>query len=235
MKRATLDALVAARRARRPVARVLWLKEGLQEVREEVVDPAHGAASLSEDLAQAVREAIHSDAAQRVETDAGLVFVQPLNPALRLAIVGAVHIAQHLARLALPLGYDVTVIDPRRGFLTAARFPGVALDSRWPDAALEDWRPDARSAVVTLSHDAKIDEPALSAALRSDAFYVGALGSRRTQARRRDRLREAGLDAAALERIHGPVGLDLGAANPAEIALSVAAELTATLRSRGAA
>ena len=125
------------------------------------------------------------------------------------------------------------VIDPRTGFLTEARFPGVTLDARWPDEALEAFALDARSAVVTLSHDSKIDEPALSAALRSPAFYVGALGSRRTQEKRRGRLREAGLAEADLDRIHGPVGLDLGAKSPAEIALSVAAELTATLRARG--
>ena len=129
----------------------------------------------------------------------------------------------------------MTVIDPRTGFLTEARFPGVALDSRWPDEALEAFELDARSAVVTLSHDSKIDEPALSVALRSPAFYVGALGSRRTQEKRRVRLREAGLAEADLDRIHGPVGLDLGAKSPAEIALSVAAELTETLRRKGAA
>ena len=172
------------------------------------------------------------DRAALVDADGASFFVQPFNPPLRLAIVGAVHIAQRLARLALDLGYAVTVIDPRQGFLTAARFPGVERVHAWPDAALADFAPDARSAVVTLSHDAKIDEPALAAALGSSAFYVGALGSKRTQAKRRDRLREAGLDDATLARIHGPVGLDLGAQSPAEIALSIAAELTATLRAR---
>ena len=160
------------------------------------------------------------------------VFVHPFNPPIRLAIVGAVHIAQRLARFAQDLGYEVTVVDPRRGFLTEARFPGVALNHEWPDAALRAFAPDARSAVVTLSHDAKIDEPALEVALASDSFYVGALGSRRTQERRRDRLRSAGLTDDALSRIHGPVGLDLGAKSPAEIALSIAAEMTAELRSR---
>ena len=124
----------------------------------------------------------------------------------------------------------VTIIDPRRGFLTEARFPGVTRVHDWPDDALRDFELDARSAVVTLSHDAKIDEPALDVALRSPCFYVGALGSRRTQQKRRDRLAEAGMTDEELARIHGPVGLDLGARSPAEIALSIAAELTATLR-----
>jgi xanthine dehydrogenase accessory factor len=149
-----------------------------------------------------------------------------------LAIVGAVHIAQRLSTFARDLGYAVTLIDPRRGFLTEARFPGVEISHAWPDRALEAFAPDARSAVVTLSHDPKIDEPALEVALRAPCFYVGALGSRRTQERRRDRLREAGLSEAELARIHGPVGLDLGAKSPAEIALSIAAEMTAALRAR---
>ncbi len=226
MNRDVLDAILEARAARRPVVRLTWLEGG----RESIVDASD--ASLAPALRDAAAGALRGDKAALVETEEGSVFVHPFNPPLRLAIVGAVHIAQHLAELATRLGYDVTVIDPRRGFLTEARFPGVTLDARWPDEALEAFAPDARSAVVTLSHDAKIDEPALSAALRSEAFYVGALGSRRTQEKRRARLTDGGLDDAALARIHGPVGLDLGAKSPAEIALSIAAELVATLRAR---
>ena len=229
MKGAFLEEILAARVERRSVVRLVWLDDG----REKLVDPAGGGAGLDASLVEAAKDALRSDKATLVETDGGAIFVHPFNPALRLAIVGAVHIAQHLAALADRLGYAVTVIDPRTGFLTEARFPGVTLDARWPDEALEAFALDARSAVVTLSHDSKIDEPALSAALRSPAFYVGALGSRRTQEKRRGRLREAGLAEADLDRIHGPVGLDLGAKSPAEIALSVAAELTATLRARG--
>lgn len=230
MKPGVLDAVLEARTARRPVARLVWVGEG----REALFDPEVGAGDLAPALATAAAEALQADKAALVETAEGAVFVHPFNPALRLAIVGAVHVAQHLGDLALRLGYDVTIIDPRRGFLTEARFPGVRLDARWPDEALEAFALDARSAVVTLSHDAKIDEPALSVSLRSPAFYVGALGSRRTQEKRRARLREAGLADEELARIHGPVGLDLGAKSPAEIALSVAAELTATLRARRA-
>ena len=226
MKRKTLDAIVSARRERRALVRVLALESG----EERLVDPAPDLATDA--LADPIATAVRSDRAAVVEHEGAAYFVQPFNPSLRLAIVGAVHIAQRLARLALDLGYHVTLIDPRRGFLTEARFPEVTRVHDWPDEALTAFAPDARSAVVTLSHDAKIDEPALSVALRSDAFYVGALGSQRTQAKRRDRLAEAGLDAAALSRIHGPVGLDLGAQSPAEIALSIAAELTATLRAR---
>lgn len=244
MNTETLDGLLEARAARRPVVRFTWLPEGRERVvgaealsptpsggtSESSDDPARD--GLSEVLREAARLALRTDRATLVADAGGEIFVHPFNPPLRLAIVGAVHIAQHLADLAARLGYDVTVIDPRRGFLTAARFPGVSLESRWPDTALEAFALDRRSAVVTLSHDAKIDEPALSVALRSDAFYLGALGSRRTQQKRRDRLVEAGFEDAALARIHGPVGLDLGAKSPAEIALSIAAEMTATLRAQ---
>lgn len=228
MKAASLEAVLAARAERRPVVRLVWLADG----RERVVPGPDALAGEDAALAEAVAEALRRDRGALVETPDGDVFVHPHLPPLRLAIVGAVHIAQRLAPLAADLGYAVSVIDPRRGFLTEARFPDVERLHDWPDAALEAFAPDARTAIVTLSHDSKIDEPALAAALRSEAFYVGALGSRRTQEKRRARLREGGLDDAALARIHGPVGLDLGAQSPAEIALSIAAELTAVLRAR---
>jgi len=231
LKASLLDAVLEARVSRRPIVRLRWLEEG----REELVSSAavdDGTSRLEDGLAEAAAEAIRSDRAALVASDEGSVFVHPFNPSIRLAIVGAVHIAQRLAILARDLGYEVTVIDPRRGFLTEARFPGVVLNHDWPDAALEAFAPDARSAVVTLSHDAKIDEPALEIALRAPCFYVGALGSRRTQERRRERLREVGLSDTELAKIHGPVGLDLGAKSPGEIALSIAAEMTATLRAR---
>lgn len=225
MKRATLDALVEGREARRALVRLLWIESGEERILTDALEVKD-----DEELATAVRDALRTDRASLFETASGKVFVHPFNPPLRLAIVGAVHIAQRLTRLALDLGYAVTIIDPRRGFLTEARFPGVTRVHDWPDDALRNFELDARSAVVTLSHDAKIDEPALDVALRSPCFYIGALGSRRTQQKRRDRLAEAGMTDEALARIHGPVGLDLGARSPAEIALSIAAELTATLR-----
>lgn len=164
----------------------------------------------------------HSDL-RPVET--GEIFANRYDPPRRLLIVGAVQIAQSLAALAATLGIATVVIDPRGRFLTEERFPGVTLDDRWPDEAIAAWRPGPATAVVTLSHDIKIDDPALIATLASDAAYVGALGSRRSHAARRERLAAAGLSAAAIDRIDGPVGIDIGAIGPSEIALSIAAAM----------
>ena len=163
------------------------------------------------------------------EVDGGEM-VTIYEPPLRLAIVGAVHIAQALAPFAVALGYDVRIVDPRGMFAAAERFAGLDVDPRWPDEALLDWGLGAASAVVTLTHDPKLDDPALRTALNSPAFYIGALGSRKTHAARLDRLRGEGFDDAALARVHGPAGLDIGAANPPEIALSVAAQMVAAWR-----
>ena len=160
----------------------------------------------------------------------GSVFCQIYNPPLRLALVGAVHIAQTLVPLARMAGYEVTLIDPRESFASKARFPDQPVVSEWPDEALRALKPDARTAVVTLSHDPKIDTPALEVALRSEAFYIGALGSRRTHGKRVSALTDLGFEAAQIDRIHGPVGLNIGAATPAEIAPSIMAEITETLR-----
>lgn len=157
-------------------------------------------------------------------------FIQPVNTPLRLIIIGAVHIAQHLAAYALSCGYDVVVVDPRPAFASEDRFPGVTLNTEWPGYALELLAPDRRTALVTLTHDPKLDDPALQVALRSPAFYVGALGSRKTQAARVQRLRAAGLGEAEITRLKAPVGLDIGARAPAEIALSAMAEITGVLR-----
>jgi len=167
-----------------------------------------------------------------VEGETDGLFVNRYQPPLRLAIVGAVHITQALVPMARMLGYNVKVIDPRGLFSAAERFADVEIDSRWPDEALADWVPNAASAVVTLTHDPKLDDPALLAALASPAFYIGALGSRRTHATRLERLAAAGIAPDQLTRIHGPAGLDLGAANPSEIALSVAAQMTAAWRGK---
>jgi xanthine dehydrogenase accessory factor len=164
----------------------------------------------------------HSDL-RPIET--GEVFVNRYDPPRRLLIVGAVQIAQALAGLARELRIETVVIDPRARFLTEERFPGVTLDDRWPDEAIAAYRPGPSTAVVTLSHDIKIDDPALIAALASDAAYVGALGSRRSHAARRERLAEAGVGAEKIDRIDGPVGIDIGAIGPSEIALSIAAAM----------
>ena len=160
----------------------------------------------------------------------GDCFIAIHNPPLRLAIVGAVHIAQHLVPMARACGYDVMVIDPRAAFGSAERFPGVTLSPDWPDEALEAFQIDTRTAVVTLTHDTKLDDPALRAALKSQAFYIGCLGSTRTHAKRVARLTEAGFTETDLARLHAPVGLNIGAATPAEIAVSVMAQIIQTLR-----
>ena len=147
-----------------------------------------------------------------------------------MLLVGAVHIAQALGPMAALAGYGVSVIDPRRSFATDARFPGMALFHDWPDEAMAALGLDSRTAVVTLTHDPKLDDPALAAALRSPAFYIGALGSKRTQAARLSRMAEAGFTPADLARIHGPVGLSIGALSPAEIAVSILAQVTAVRR-----
>lgn len=233
MKRSLLEAWVEARRARRPSVLLTWLESGEQRL---VFEPGELESELEADeeaLRRAVVEALSSDRAHHIEIGAQTVFVQPDNPVVRLVIVGAVHIAQHLAAWAARLGYEVTVVDPRTAFASRERFPEVTLSHDWPDAALEARRLDRRSAVVVLSHDPKLDDPALARALRSEAFYIGALGSQRNQAKRRERLRELGIDDALIARVRGPVGLDLGARSAAEIALSIAAELVACLRGRG--
>ncbi|MES2058798.1 MAG: XdhC family protein [Pseudomonadota bacterium] len=163
--------------------------------------------------------------ASSLRTIEGAAFVNRYDPPRRLLIIGAVQIAQALAGLARELGIATVVIDPRARFLTAERFPGVTLDDRWPDDAVAAYAPGPSTAIVTLSHDTKIDDPALIAALASDAAYIGALGSRRSHAARRDRLSIAGINETGLDRIDAPVGLDIGAIGPAEIALSIAAAM----------
>ena len=227
--RETLDALLAARARREPRVWLCWL----DAERRSLLTPGE-LSMLDPEIAQAARDALRGDAACSVESAEGPVFLQPLNPPLRLVVVGAVHIAQHLAGMAKSAGYAVTVVDPRGAFASEARFPGVELSRSWPGAALAEIGLDARSALVTLSHDPKIDEPALEAGLASEAFYVGSLGSRRTHARRLERLRALGLGDDVLSRIHGPVGLDIGARSPAEIAVSILAQVTEVLRARPA-
>ena len=238
MKRDITERLLAARKAGRPVALVTDLGTGLQTLVYE--DAVHGGFGLADDLLEEVRERLRQDRSGLVsdpeeEEDGVQLFVQTHNPPLRLLVVGAVHIAQALAPLAALTGYAVTVIDPRGSFATESRFPGVSLHDSWPDEALSALTIDNRTAVVTLTHDPKLDDPALLVALRSPAFYVGSLGSKRTHAKRLERLKEQGLTEAELARIHAPVGLDIGAVTPAEIALSVMAQITAVRRKAGAA
>ncbi|MFN3519371.1 MAG: XdhC family protein [Sphingomonas sp.] len=172
----------------------------------------------------------HSDL-RPVET--GEIFANRYDPPRRLIVVGAVQIAQSLVGLARTLGIETVVVDPRGRFLTEERFPDTALDDRWPDEAVEAYKPGPSTAVVTLSHDTKIDDPALVAALAANTGYVGALGSRKSHAARLQRLAEAGVSADDLARIDGPVGLDIGAIGPAEIALSIAGAMVKAFHDRG--
>ena len=183
-----------------------------------------GAVSVVLDLGERVR-----DDRSGFEPD-GRRFVALYAPPLRLAVVGGVHVAQALVPMARIAGYAVTMIDPREAFASAARFPETSLVHDWPGEAMAAFAPDARSAVVLLTHDPKLDDPALRVALDSPAFYVGALGSTRTHAKRVARLTEAGASAAALDRLDAPIGLDIGARTPAEIAVAILAAMTRALR-----
>ncbi|HVG81084.1 MAG TPA: XdhC family protein [Methylomirabilota bacterium] len=227
MKRALLDRLLAERGANRPTALVTSLNGDGQSL--VTAEETHGDLGLPLSVIAAARTALRSDRSGPVEADGGRYFIRVYNPPLRMAVIGAVHIAQALGPMAALAGYEVTVIDPRQAFATEARFPGVRLVPDWPDEALGALRPDRRTAVVTLTHDPKLDDPALEVALRSDAFYIGALGSTRTQAKRLHRLQELGFNQEQLGRIHGPIGLKLGGRAPAEIAIAILAEATQVL------
>jgi xanthine dehydrogenase accessory factor len=209
---AMLEALVAARAARDPVAYGVNTRTGARRLMPG--DDASLAARF-----RAGKSGFEGDE-----------FIAIHNPPLRLLVVGAVHIAQALLPMARLAGYDSKLIDPRPAFAAAARFPGEDIVQDWPDAALSAARPDARTAIVTLTHDPKLDDPAIHAGLASPAFYIGCLGSNRTHAKRVERLTGAGVSPDQIGRIHGPVGLDIGSQGPAEIALSVLAQMTAVLR-----
>ncbi len=228
MKLALLDKALAASRAGRPAALATNMRSGHQSFVEG--SEITGNLALDDKVTEAIRTAFSEDRNTTVETAAGPVFIEVFNPRLRCILVGAVHIAQPLARMAALAGYLVTVVDPRSAFASDARFPDVMLSTEWPDEALERLKPDRRTAVVTLTHDPKLDDPGLAVALRSEAFYIGALGSKKTHAARCRRLAELGFGEADFARIHGPVGLAIGAVSPAEIAISVLAEITQVLR-----
>ncbi|MGE0650841.1 MAG: XdhC family protein [Alphaproteobacteria bacterium] len=228
MKTAQLDHLLDSRNAKRSIARLTDIATGAEAL---VVDgKVEGALAMDTDLEAALRDALAREQSRLYEREGRRVFIHVLAPPLRLAIVGAGHISQYLSSIAAEAGFDVTVIDPRTTYASAERFPRAKLSHDWPDEALEAFGLDRRSAVVTLSHDPKLDEPALASALRSDAFYIGALGSRKTQAQRRERMKAQGFGESELDRIHGPVGLDIGALSPAEIAIAIIAQIIDVLR-----
>jgi len=228
MKRPVLDAIVAAGRDSRSVALATDLASGRQLLVDE--NSAKGEIELDAATLATIRRTLRSDRNTTLDAAGARIFVEVFSPPHRCFVVGAVHIAQPLVHMLKLADYGVTVIDPRGSFATEARFPGVELTREWPDEALERLKPDHRSAVVTLTHDPKLDDPALAVALRSDCFYIGALGSRRTHAARCSRLTELGFGEADLARIHGPIGLAIGAVSPAEVAISVVAQMTQILR-----
>lgn len=226
MRDATLERILAARAAREPLAVATRLGDGAQGT----VTPNGADAEVPEAVAREARTLLARDRSATVGEGEGTWFVQAHAPPLRIAVVGAVHIAQPLVRMAAMVGFEAAVIDPRSAFATGARFPGVRIVDAWPDEALEAMAPDSRTAVVTLTHDPKLDDAALGAALRTPAFYIGSLGSAKTHGARLRRLRRAGFGDDDLDRIRGPVGLPIGARAPAEIALAVMAEVVAARR-----
>jgi xanthine dehydrogenase accessory factor len=227
VRTAVLRALLDDLRAKRPAVLATWLGSGeARLLHPGDADGGGGDAALLE----RAREALASDRSALAESAEGAVFLRVFAPPVRLVVVGAVHVTQALAPMARLAGYRVAVIDPRRSFASEERLAGVELIREWPGEALARMGIDRRTAVVALTHDPKLDDPALVAALRSPAFYVGALGSRKTQAARRERLRAEGIGEADLDRLDGPVGLPIGAVSPGEIAVSILAQLVSRLR-----
>jgi len=218
-----LKALNAERAARRAAIVVTDVASGEQRF----VRKAEFAADPLRDTLEA---ALRSGKSGMVDTPHGKVFLTVHVPPARLVAIGAVHISQALARMAKLLGYDVVIIDPRTAFATPERFPDVKVIAEWPDVALPPLDVDGYTAFVALTHDPKIDDPALIHALARDCFYVGALGSRKTHARRVERLAAQGIAHDAIARIHAPIGLAIGAVSPPEIALAIMGEITARLR-----
>ena len=225
MKLETLEAMNAARRERRAGALVTRLSDGAQRF------VAAGAVA-ADPLAEALDAALRSGRSGLVDDAGESCFLTVLTPPVRLVMIGAVHISQALAPIARIAGLDPTIIDPRTAFATPERFPDVPLIAQWPEEALAAAPLDRYTAICLLSHDPKIDDRALVRALGADCFYIGALGSRKTHAKRIERMRAEGFGDKALARIHAPIGLDIGAVSPAEIAVSIMGEIVAALRKK---
>lgn len=223
MKLGLLSALNAERAARRAAVLVTDLGTGEQRLVLE-------AQAAGDPLAEQLSERFRSGRSGAIEADGRALFLTVQLPPVRVIVVGAVHISQALAPMARGLDLDVLILDPRTAFATPERFPDVPVLAEWPGDVLPRLRLDRYTALAALTHDPKIDDPALDAALRAECFYVGALGSRTTHARRVERLTGAGFSEADIARIHAPIGLDIGAVSPAEIAVSILAEIVAALR-----
>jgi xanthine dehydrogenase accessory factor len=227
MDLATLEQINAARARREAVIVVTEIATGAARV-------VHEAEVAGDPLAEALAPRYRSGKSGLIETDAGEVFLTVHVPPPRLVVIGAVHVSQALTPIARIAGFDVTIIDPRTAFASAERFPEVRPITEWPADALPGVGLDPFTALAALTHDPRIDDDAIVAALEADCFYVGALGSKKTHGRRLERLRERGVGDGKLGRIHGPIGLAIAAQSPAEIAVAILAEVIATLRTRGA-
>jgi len=223
MDLALLASLNAERAARRAAVLVTDIASGAQRlVRESEI--------AKDPLGREIGDALRMGKSGMVETDQGKVFLTVQAPVLRIIAIGAVHISQALAPMAKQLGHDVIIVDPRDAFASPERFPDVPVYAEWPDVKLPELGADRYTAYLMLTHDPKIDDAALNFALKSPAFYIGALGSRKTHGKRVERLQAMGFDESAIKRIRAPIGLNIGAISPAEIALSILGEITAGLR-----
>jgi xanthine dehydrogenase accessory factor len=225
MKLELLKQMNAARAARRACVLVTSLDDGAQRF---VAAERAG----DDPLAEEIEAALRAGKSGTVEREGARYFLTVQVPPVRLVMIGAVHISQALAPIARIAGLDPIVIDPRTAFASSERFPDTPVVAQWPDEALEERPLDRYTAICLLTHDPKIDDRALTRALKADCFYIGALGSRKTHARRIERMKAEGFDDAALSRIHAPIGLDIGAVSPAEIAVSIAGEIVASLRKK---
>jgi xanthine dehydrogenase accessory factor len=223
MKIETLAALQQARAKRTAVTLATRLSDAIEGL--VYLDKVEGQLGSDDAVVSAARRAMEIGSSETIEIGGQKVFLNVYVPPPRLIIVGAVHIAQTLAPMATMLEFDVTVVDPRGAWATSARFPGVKVIKEWADEAFQEMGLDVSTAVVTLTHDPKLDDPALESALKSDAFYIGALGSRKTHAKRKERLAEVGITDEMFARVHGPVGLNIGAKSPAEIAVSILGQI----------
>jgi len=225
MRLEILKAMNAARRERRAAVIVTRLADGEQRFVE--------ASAIGHDpLAEALEATLRSGKSGTVTAGGEDYFLTAQTPSPRLVLIGAVHISQALAPMARLAGLDITIIDPRTAFATPERFPETPVLAQWPDEALAAAPPDRYTAICILTHDPKIDDPALVIALKADCFYIGALGSKKTHAKRLERMRAKGIGEEALSRIHAPIGLDIGAVSPAEIAVSVLGEVVAAMRKK---
>jgi xanthine dehydrogenase accessory factor len=218
-----LHTLNTERAARRAVVVITDVESGDERL-VKAVDAA------KDPLADVIEKRLRMAKSGMEETAQGRVFLTVHVPSPQLVITGAVHISQALAPIGALLGYDVTIVDPRTAFASPQRFPDVKVIAEWPDEALPPLNVDRYTAFVALTHDPKIDDPALKHALSRDCFYIGALGSRKTHAKRVERLKQAGVSDATIARIHAPIGLPIGAVSPSEIAVAIMAEITASLR-----